>query len=102
MTGRSVQTPLAVVMWAAGCWPVGRWLILRSRFVPEQEWLLLAPLTALALVATRRPRMEPAVSVSRWVPALLFMLAYVGGYRYLPMTLRAFLAVGALLFVPGP
>ncbi len=102
MVGRRFQTPLAAGMWAAACWPVWGWYGMRLGCLPEQGWLALAPVTAFFLAIRKRPWVDAPAPLIRWIPAIVLMAAYALGYPFLPMTLRALLAVAALLFIPGP
>jgi exosortase/archaeosortase family protein len=97
----AAQSGLAVLAWALACWPLADWYVRRVLFVPDQAWLALAPLTALALVLGRRGGPTPGTAPRRWLPSILLMAGYAAAYPVLPMTLRGLVAAAALLFLPG-
>jgi exosortase/archaeosortase family protein len=96
------QVGLAVGAWALACWPLWGWYAGRVLGLPDQGWIVLAPVAAIALSLRRwrDPLSDP--SPGRWVPSILWMGLYAALFSRLPMTLAAVPAAAALLFIPGP
>jgi exosortase/archaeosortase family protein len=97
----SVQARLGVAFWAAACWPLWEGYGRRLLSAPDQAWLFLAPLTAVALVVRKDQAPLPEPGLTRWLVPVLFMIGYAAAFSWLPTTLRAAMAMAALLFIPG-
>lgn len=98
----SVQILLGLLFGVLACWSLGDWYVARILFIPDQTWLALAPLAAVALAwRDRRAPWAPLVW-SRWVPSTGLILLYALLPAEMPLTLKALPAAGVFLFLPGP